>query len=267
MIVYIMTDMEGVAGVVNSDDYARPDSRLYEVACELTTLETNAAIEGFLAAGATEFLVADGHGWGAINPRLLHPAAKLLTGRPLAYPFGCDETFDAACQIGQHAKSNADGGHLSHTGGFVIEDFTINGRSMGEMGCNMLFCSYYKVPTILLSGDLAAAEEARDLVPGIETVVVKEGWKRGTATGLTGPENKLFNGAAVHLSPTVARERIREGAERALRRYREVPLFWLDPPYELRSVARPEQSGGPTRTSVARGDDMIALLNAPRRPE
>ena len=51
MKVYVMTDMEGVAGVVSSTDYCAPESRYYEVGRELTTLETNAAIEGALAAG------------------------------------------------------------------------------------------------------------------------------------------------------------------------------------------------------------------------
>ena len=77
MRIYIMTDMEGVAGVLNADDYLLPGARYYEVARELVTLETNAAIEGLLDAGATEFLVVDGHGPGAINPLLLHPAARL----------------------------------------------------------------------------------------------------------------------------------------------------------------------------------------------
>jgi UDP-N-acetylglucosamine 2-epimerase len=80
--IYIMTDMEGSAGVLNSDDYCHQTSRHYEVGRELTTLETNAAIEGALAAGATDILVVDGHGQGAINPLLLHSAARLLAGRP-----------------------------------------------------------------------------------------------------------------------------------------------------------------------------------------
>src|SRR5829696_5209580 len=100
MKIYIMTDMEGVAGVVSSTDYCAPDSRYYEVGRELTTMETNAAIEGALEAGATDFLVVDGHGAGAINPSLLHPAARLLIGRPrpVGYPFGepeVDTAFDA----------------------------------------------------------------------------------------------------------------------------------------------------------------------------
>jgi D-amino peptidase len=132
MKVYIMTDMEGVCGVTDSDLYCERTSPYYEVGRELTTLETNAAIEACLEAGATEVLVVDGHGWGAINPLLLHPEAKLLAGRPLGYPFGCDRSFDIALSIGQHAKSNSDGGHLSHTGSFNVEDLSINGISVGE---------------------------------------------------------------------------------------------------------------------------------------
>jgi len=264
MKIYIMTDLEGVAGVVNWHDYGAPEHRWYLRGRELTTLEANAAIEGFLAAGADELLVVDGHGHGAIDPVLLHPAAKLLAGRPLGYPFACDETFDAACQIGQHAKANADGGHLSHTGAFAVEDLRINGRSVGEMGCNMLFASYFGVPTILVTGDQAACDEARDLVPNIETVAVKEGVRRGSATGCTRDEAVHFNGAAIHLHPEVARQRIRDGAERALRRLGEIQPFTIAPPYELVSVMRPETRGGPMPSATVRSDDLLELLRQPR---
>jgi D-amino peptidase len=263
MRIYIMTDMEGVAGVLNADDYLLPGARYYEVARELVTLETNAAIEGLLEAGATEFLVVDGHGPGAINPLLLHPVARLLAGRPVGYPFGCDASFDAAIIVGQHAKSNADGGHLSHTGSFAIEDLTINGRSLGEMGCNFLCASYFGVPTILVTGDCAACDEARELVPNIETACVKEGIRRGSATGLTPEQNKLFNGAAIHLHPQRARQVIREAARRALERRHEIKPFWMEPPYELVSRTRPaaDRPGGVARVQAS---DLLELLRAPR---
>ena len=134
MKIYVMTDMEGVAGVIDSPNYCFPESRYYERGCELTTLEVNAAVEGALAAGATDILVTDGHGHGAITPMLLHPEARLLKGRPRPYGAGLDESFDAAISIGQHAKSNAIGGHLAHSGSFAVEDLTINGVSVGETG-------------------------------------------------------------------------------------------------------------------------------------
>ncbi len=263
MRVYIMTDLEGVAGVLSWHDYGAPEHRYYEIGRELTTLEVSAAVQGCVDAGADEILVVDGHGHGAINQKLLHPAAKLLAGRPMGYPFGCNETFDAAMMIGQHAKSNTDGGHLSHTGSFAVEELTINEVSVGEMGCNMLFTSYFGVPTVLVSGDVAAAEEARALVPNIETVAVKEGLKRGPATGLTGEQNARHNGAAIHLHPDEARRLIRNAAEWALHRLDEIKPFWLEPPYELVSILR-RTDQEPRKIARCHSDDLLELLRMPR---
>ncbi|MHB0874774.1 MAG: M55 family metallopeptidase [Anaerolineae bacterium] len=259
MRVYIMTDMEGVAGIVNADDYIFPTSRYYEMGKDLVTEEVNAAIEGCLEAGATDFLVVDGHGHGAINWRLLHPAARLLTGRPLGYPFGCSAEFDAALIIGQHAKSNTDGGHISHTGSFEVEDESINGVSVGELGVNMLFTAYYHVPTVMVSGDQACCDEARALVPNVATAAVKEGLKRGPATGLTAEENQRHNGAATHLSPAAARECVRAAARDGLARRGEIEPFWIAPPYELQYSIRPSQGRSGSKTT-ATADDLFELL-------
>jgi len=258
-----MTDMEGVAGVVNADDYIFPQSRYYDVARELATLEANAAIEGCLEAGATDILVVDGHGPGAIDRRLLHPAARLLTGRPVGYPFGCSEDFDVALVVGQHAKANTDGGHLCHTGSFRVEDQLLNGISVGELGVNMLFAAYFGVPTVMVSGDEAVCREARELVAAVETAAVKEGVRRGSASGLTEEENRHYNGAAIHLSPEVARERIRGAARKGIERRNEVGRFWLDPPYELVIRTRPSE-GQPGKAITVRAGDLLELLTKPR---
>lgn len=80
MKVYLMTDLEGVAGVMNSVDYCYVGSKYYDLAKELLTKEVNAAIDGFFAAGADEIVVQDGHGEGGINITLLDPRAKLQQG-------------------------------------------------------------------------------------------------------------------------------------------------------------------------------------------
>jgi len=255
-----MTDMEGVAGVVSSVDYGTPDSRYYETGRTLTTLETNAAIEGALEAGATEFLVVDGHGHGAIDPLKLHPAAQLLIGRPMGYPFGCDRSFAAAFIVGQHAKANTDGGHLCHTGSFGVEDLRLNNRSLGELGINQLFIAYFGVPTVLVTGDRACCEEARTLVPEVETVSVKEGLKRGVPAGLTAEQATRYNGAAIHSHPDVARQRIREGARTALKRRAEIPRFWLEPSYELIRVERPNEADQARKQWRQSGNDLLQVL-------
>lgn len=244
MKVYILTDLEGACGVVNFDDYGVPGARYYEVARSLVTAETNAAIEGALEAGADEVLVLDGHGYGAINPLELHPAAKLIAGRPLNYPFEIDRSFDAMLIIGQHSKAGTPQGHLAHTGSFDVKEYTINGISFGEMGVNMLFAGYFGVPTVMVSGDRAACEEALSLVPNLETAQVKEG---------------INWGAAIHLHPTRARDLIREKARRGIERRSEIPPYRMDPPYE-RVIEYYGSKDEPRRIRVNRSWDLIKLL-------
>jgi D-amino peptidase len=268
MKLLIMTDMEGVAGVLNAEDYLSPSGRLYEVGRELTTRECNAAIEGALAAGATDVLVVDGHGAGAIDPRLLHPVARLLAGQPKPRAFGCDPTFGVAFVVGQHAMSNADGGHLAHTNSWRVDEWRLNGRAIGELGKEMLLFGACGVPTVLVTGDAACCAEARALVPEVETAAGKEGVRRGSAAGLTAEENARFNLAAVHLHPERAREAIRAAAERAVRRRGEIPPLTLAPPYEFVNHPRPadgQRDGEGPQAQRTTGDDLVAVLGWPRR--
>ncbi len=263
MKIYILTDQEGVAGVVSATDYSKPGDRYYEVARELATMEVNAAIEGALETGGHEFFVFDGHGHGSIDVACIHPAARVLTGRPVRYPFGFDDSFDALMIVGHHAKSNTDGGHLSHTFSFAQDDFILNGNSLGEIGYYMALAGHFDVPTILVTGDVAACKEAQALIPGIEVAAVKEGWKSGPATGLTGPKNALHNGAAVHLAPIAARSLIRRQASTAVSRIPEIPPYRIATPYELISILRPETAGGDRLVSAIHADDLITLGTLP----
>jgi len=263
MKVIILTDMEGSAGIISWDEFCGLQGRYFEIGRKLTTLEVYAAIEGLLDAGAKEIVVVGCH-YRVIDPALLHPAANLLDGRPLNYPYGCDKSFDAAVIVGQHAKSNTDGGHLCHTEGFGCEDQSINGISVGEIGCFFLSCAYFGVPTVMLSGDQAACDEARALVPNIEVAPVKWGLKRGSAEGLTAEKNKLFNGAALHLHPERARVLIREKAKLGLGRRDEIKPFWVEPPYELISKSRPSEDGKPGEVAVRKGKDLLELLSGLR---
>ncbi len=89
MKVLMMTDLEGVAGVVTFEQDSYSDGKYYETAKRLLTAEVNAAVDGLMAAGAEEVLVIDGHGPGGIWFEDLHPRAKRCTGAPLRFrPFG-----------------------------------------------------------------------------------------------------------------------------------------------------------------------------------
>lgn len=267
MKVFIMTDLEGVAGVVSSAEYLMPSpenkygrtdgGRHYQHAIELATREVNAAVDGLLEGGATEVLVCDGHGPGGLNASLIHPEARIVTGRPLI-DYRLDESFDAIIMVGQHAMANTDGGHLAHSGSFGRDAWILNGEVMGEIGLFMIRGSYYSVPMVMISGDVAACEEARQLVPSIDTVAVIEGIKRGSSEGMTTNQALDFNIPAVHFSPDKSRRMIREGACRCLSKVDSMERFWVEPPYEMVRISRPDDQGKVLR-AVNRSDDFIDL--------
>src|SRR5512141_741085 len=155
MHIYLMTDLEGVAGVLNFVDWCTPESRYYELAKELLTREVNAAVEGFLAGGAAGVLVVDGHGAGAINPVLLDPRAELMRGFAMGWPFLLDDGYDAVAWVGQHAKAGTEYAHIAHTQWFNYLDLSVNGVSIGEFGQFAMCASELGIPAIFLSGDRA----------------------------------------------------------------------------------------------------------------
>ncbi len=128
--VFISVDMEGVSGVIHWDDVSET-GRDYGLFRRLMTEETNAAIEGALAAGATDILVRDGHDTGRnILPDLLRPEARLIrdwSGGPLSMMEGIDKTFDAVVFIGYHARAGTPDAVLKHTMSLSIFDIVLNG--------------------------------------------------------------------------------------------------------------------------------------------
>jgi D-amino peptidase len=217
--VYILTDIEGVAGVANFEDYSYSTGRFYTLSRHLLTLEVNAAVDGALAAGATDVLVWDGHGPGGINVEELHPEARLLHGTGVPRTLGMDRGFDALLFVGQHAMSRAERAGLAHSySSRTIEHVFLNGERIGEFGIRTLMAGCLGIPVVLVTGDQAMREEAVRYVPNIEAVVVKE---------------SLGIGCAITLAPEKARRLVRDGAERALRRRAEIRPYHQPGPYEL----------------------------------
>ena len=277
MKVYIMTDMEGVAGIIEHDNWCQPPERggpgrYYDLGRELLTREVNAAIQGLYQGGATEILVSDGHGAGGIAPVLLDPRAQLLRGWPTGWPFELDETFDAVAFVGQHAKAGTRKAHLAHTQSFRYIDQSINGLSIGEFGQFALCAGELDVPVILASGDEALCAEAQALVPGITTVAVKRGLQPDDGRGLDARAYGRHNLAAVHRHPEMARNAIREGARKAMQQLVASPHGFrpprLAPPYERVTVFRPDEPGQPRRRDRAtHPTSIIGVLKLPFDPQ
>jgi D-amino peptidase len=211
MKVYISTDFEGVAGIVDWDQIM-VGSHDYDLGRRLLLGELNAAIEGAESAGAHEFVVNDSHStMRNLEPDLIAGRATLLTGKykPLYMMEGLDSSFDAIFFLGYHGSVGASQSVLSHTyNPRAIWEVRINGEIVGESALNALVAAHYGVPIALISGDAATANEARVIAPEIEAVEVKRSISRYAAE-------------SVH--PEVARERIRAGAHRAIQRLGSIP--------------------------------------------
>lgn len=265
MHIYIQTDMEGVAGIINSEDWCMPGGRYYDKGKALVTAEVNAAIEGLLAGGASGITVSDSHGYGGIDGIALHAAAELKRGNPTAWPHLLDEReYDAVVWVGQHAKAGTSYAHLAHTGTFRTRDLSVNGVAIGEYGRLLLCAAQLGVRAIFASGDRAFTEEVEALTPGVETVAVKRGTQPDPGHCLPHKAYARHNIHAIHLSPQEACGRIRDGAQRAIERARreEFGLLKLDPPYECIAVLRSDEDNPPRISRKSHPSSIIELFNS-----
>jgi D-amino peptidase len=231
MKVYVSVDMEGVAGISHSDPTQRGDAG-YPAAVALMVGEANAAIEGAFAAGATEVLVNDSHGsMFNLVPEDIDPRAVLLQGQKpwsMVAGAGPDRGFDVALFVGYHTRAGHPTGTIAHTYSGLPTLTTLQGRPVGESGINALPLGAWGIPVGLVSGDDELARETEAWLPWAEKVVVKGVISRRSA-------------ASVH--PTVARERVREGAERAVRRAAAGELQALDVGHPVELAAEYANAG------------------------
>ena len=259
MRVHVISDMEGVAGIVKWQQITGGE-KPYDEGRVLYTEEINAAVRGAKAAGATEIVVMDCHGAGgaydfnSLVPELLDPACEYVVQQEWTeYTAFLESGCDAALFVGMHAMAGTADGVLSHTvSGQAWQNLRFNGRLVGETGINAALCGNWGVPVLLVTGDRAVCTEARELLgERLTTVEVKEGLGRFSARMQT---------------PARARQLIEEGARQALSDLKSVAPY--DPgrpceieidfttPDRLQEYAHRQgvELTGP-RSIVVRGDD------------
>jgi D-amino peptidase len=210
--VFIVSDMEGVAGIVKweqTDGAKFRDS--YKEGRVLYTEEINAAVRGVKAAGTNEIVVMDCHGAGAewtfnsLIPERLDPDCEYVVQNDWTeYTEFLEEGCDAALFVAMHAKAGTPDGVMAHTvSGQSWRELKFNGTSVGETGINAALCGHWGCPVLLVTGDEAVCREATQLLgEGVTTVAVKKG---------------LGQFSARQLPPLKARELIEDGAKRALK--------------------------------------------------
>lgn len=251
MDCFVLTDLEGVAGIDSFDRTRTDDDEQKRPAMAQLAREVNACVRGIRTVDPDASVdVWDGHGSGGLHEADLRDATYLGDGRPY---FDLDG-YDAMLFVGQHAMAGTVDAPLRHTySSRSIAYYRLNGTFVGEFGCRALIAGLQGVPTIFCSGDDKAAHEAEMFVPEIETVATKRG---------TGEES------AVHEEPDAAAEAIREGTVRALVRRDEIPPYTgFEPPYtlEIRYYDPIEEAWWrdgeaeriDDRTIQIRGDDLL----------
>ena len=187
--VHISIDMEGVAGVVHTDQ-ASQSGNDYEMMRKAMTLEANAAIEGSIDSGATTVVVNDSHGsMRNLLPYMLDQRAELISGspKPLGMMQGVESNPDISMCIGYHSRPG-EKGILSHTirGSNVVQNYFINEKPSSEFEINAGIAGYYDVPVGMIAGDTDIVEDAKNLVPNIIGSPVKEAINKFSAINLSG---------------------------------------------------------------------------------
>ena len=221
MNIFIMTDLEGITGVDSVEAVeAEKGSKENIAASENLMSDANAAIAGFFDGGATRVYITDGHGNGDnFIPEKLDKRARVLSVAQWSKAVASGE-IDAYAEIGMHAMAGTGNAFLDHTQ-IPLQwfDYQINGRSYGEFGIATAFGGIYGVPSIMVSGDAAACEEAKSFVGDIETAIVKHAVGRNRAVSL--PANE-------------ARERIYRAAKNAVGLVGKIDPYRFLQPAEIR---------------------------------
>ena len=211
MRVLIMSDMEGVSGIVTWDQVTG-GSPMYEEGRKLYTEEINAAVRGAKAAGATEIVAVDCHGAGkdwsfnSFVPELLDPACEWVAHHPWSrYTELLEKGCDAVLLVGMHARAGTPDGVLCHTISTTTwHNLWFNDDRVGEVGVNAALCGHYGAPILLVTGDEATGRESQELLgEGLTTVAVKKGLTRYSAR---------------QIPPVRAREMVEAGAKQALKK-------------------------------------------------
>ncbi|MDD7719261.1 MAG: M55 family metallopeptidase [Eubacteriaceae bacterium] len=211
MKVYISVDLEGITGVTDwpETELGNPE---HAWASQQMTLETLAACEGAIAAGADEIFIKDAHDDGRnLNISNIPDCATVIRGwtlEPESMMAGIDSSFDAAVFIGYHDAAGSDKSPLAHTMNRDNCWVKINGKIAAEFDLNAYVAAEAGVPVVFVSGDEGICRHAKKMVPEIETVGVKYGVGEATFS----------------MAPKKAVELIRKGVEEGLKKIEKCKL-------------------------------------------
>lgn len=271
MRIFISADMEGISGIAAPEDVMMGTAE-YRRGKELFHSDVNAAIEGAVAAGATEVLVNDSHSsMRNLDRTEIDERAQLIRGntKPRSMMQGLTDEYDGALFVGYHAKAGTPCGVLNHTFfGWKLVRLRVNDHEVGELGWNARLAGALDVPVVLVTGDDVTATEARtEFGDETETVAVKRGIDRFTAYCRPVPETR----AAIrdHAERAVSTAADGNVAVPAVDAPIRIEADWATTNQAARAAGTPDVTRTDGRTTRVEGDDYpdvyehsIAMLRA-----
>ena len=162
----------------------------------------------------------DCHGAGeewtfnSLIPELLDEACDFVVQDEWTeYTAFLESGVDAALFVGMHAMAGTRRGVMNHTvSGQVWQNLWFNGVLVGETGINAALCGTWGCPVLMVTGDDAACDEARDLL-GPDA---RHGRRQAGARRAVGAQHRAAAGA---------------GADRGRRPARRSPISRAVEPY------------------------------------
>ncbi|GKS81385.1 peptidase [Ligilactobacillus pabuli] len=190
MKIYISTDIEGIAGIINFD-MENQDSVIFR---ELYNQQIEWVLEGIQQSDKNdeieEIVIADSHSKGTnlSYNRLtdFDDRVSLISGfpRPEYMMSTLDESFDQVFFVGYHAGIGKQAGNMDH--GYSARaayKIWINGQYQNETTINAAYAAEMGVPVTLVVGDSGLKEQLHDekMFPQVKFVETKKSLSRYAA--------------------------------------------------------------------------------------
>lgn len=219
MKLYVVADMEGIAGVVSPEQVNGQGSE-FQLAREQFSDEVISVCKGALEEGVEEIIVNDFHNTGCnIFLEKLPQEVMVVRGgfrSTAGYDF-LDKTFGGLVLLGAHARSMTRESVLPHTYSkrFQLEIF---GQPVGEFDILSLIAAEHGIPTIFISGDAKTIQQANTNLPATHTVITKY---------------SVDHQSALCLHPKRVCESLNNEIRRALKNIKSIEPQGIVPPIQL----------------------------------
>lgn len=226
--ILILSDMEGVSGIIDSRLVNAGSIQWKEYGRSLITDDVNMVAAACLSKGFKNVYLSEAHNYAKNTvPELLLPMLKVLPSSSAQSNMHGTKIWDeiyeqknivAAIMVGIHPMEGNQG-YLPHSwDSGAFKNIKINGKEHGEIGTIAALLGHYDIPLIAIVGDAGAAKEAEECVKGIKAISVKE---------------QLEDGWVKALPPTKAHGLIFKEISSALENIDEVEVFKLTGDVEM----------------------------------